>query len=89
MGYGGVRPAPNPGRVDDDGTTSGCDRLNRYLHDAWGQNAFDLGSMRHFHVYHLARLLRFVRRYRAGHAAADAGGRCMSGWLNMANRNWI
>lgn len=25
--------------IDDDGTTSGCDRLNRYLLDAWGQNA--------------------------------------------------
>jgi len=59
--------------IDDDGTTTGCDRLNRYLLDAWGQNAFDLGSMRRFHVYHLARLLRFVRRYRAGQAAADAG----------------
>lgn len=59
--------------VDDDGTMAGCRRLNGYLLDAWEQNAFDLGSMRRFHVYHLARLLRFVRRYRAGQAAADAG----------------
>lgn len=59
--------------IDDDGTLAGCRRLNGYLLDALEQNAFDLGSMRRFHVYHLARLLRFLRRHRAAQAAADAG----------------
>jgi integrase len=59
--------------IDDDGTLLGCHRLNQYLLDALDQNGFDLGSMRRFHVYNLARLLRFVRRHRAGQAARDAG----------------
>ncbi|SIQ56004.1 hypothetical protein SAMN05421833_102456 [Microbispora rosea] len=46
---------------DDDGTMTGCRMLNQYLLDALEQNAFDLGGMRNFYVYHLARLLRFIR----------------------------
>lgn len=74
--------------VDDDGTMRGCRRLNGYLLDAWGQNAFDLGSMRRFHVYHLARLLRFVRRHRAGQAAADAGVAAAE-WLAGHGEPWL
>lgn len=52
--------------VDDDGSLSGCDRLNTYLLTAWRQRAYDLDSLRGFHAYHLARLLRFVRARRRG-----------------------
>lgn len=47
--------------VDDDGSLTCCDRLNTYLLTAWRQRAYDLDSLRSFHAYHLARLLRFVR----------------------------
>lgn len=59
--------------IDDDGTLSGCRGLNQYLLDALDQDGFDVGSMRRFHVYNLARLLRFLRRHRATQAAIDAG----------------
>ena len=59
--------------IDDDGTLSGSRSLNQYLLDALDQNGFDVGSMRRFHVYNLARLLRFLRRHRATQAAVDAG----------------
>jgi integrase len=52
--------------VDDDGSLAGCDRLNTYLLTAWRQRAYDLDSLRSFHAYHLARLLRFVRARRGG-----------------------
>jgi integrase len=52
--------------VDDDGSLTGCDRLNTYLLTAWRQRAYDLDSLRSFHAYHLARLLRFVRKRRCG-----------------------
>lgn len=52
--------------VDDDGSLIGCDRLNTYLQTAWRQRAYDLDSLRSFHAYHLARLLRFVRARRGG-----------------------
>lgn len=52
--------------IDDDGSLSGCDRLNTYLLTAWRQRAYDLDSLRSFHAYHLARLLRFVRARRGG-----------------------
>lgn len=52
--------------VDDDGSLNGCDRLNTYLLTAWRQRAYDLDSLRSFHTYHLARLLRFVRQRRGG-----------------------
>lgn len=52
--------------VDDDGSLIGCDRLNTYLLIAWRQRAYDLDSLRSFHAYHLARLLRFVRARRGG-----------------------
>jgi integrase len=52
--------------VDDDGSLNGCDRLNTYLLSAWRQRAYDLDSLRSFHAYHLARLLRFVRARRCG-----------------------
>lgn len=52
--------------VDDDGSLTGCDRLNTYLLTAWRQRAYDLDSLRTFHAYHLARLLRFVRARRGG-----------------------
>jgi integrase len=51
--------------VDDDGSLTGCERLNTYLLIAWRQRAYDLDSLRTFHAYHLARLLRFVRKRRA------------------------
>jgi hypothetical protein len=47
--------------VDDDGSLTGCDRLNTYLLTAWRQRAYDLDSLPSFHAYHLARLLQFVR----------------------------
>lgn len=59
--------------IDDVGTLAGCRSINQYLLDALDQNGFDLGSMRHFHVYNLARLLRFLRRRRAALAAVEAG----------------
>ncbi|STZ73025.1 site-specific recombinase XerD [Mycolicibacterium fortuitum] len=52
--------------VDDDGSLKGCHRLNTYLLTAWRQRAYDLDSLRSFHTYHLARLLRFVRERRGG-----------------------
>lgn len=52
--------------IDEDGSLTGCDRLNTYLHTAWRQRAYDLDSLRGFHAYHLARLLRFVRARRFG-----------------------
>lgn len=52
--------------VDVDGSLNGCDRLNTYLLTAWRQRAYDLDSLRTFHTYHLARLLRFVRARRGG-----------------------
>jgi hypothetical protein len=52
--------------VDDDGSLTGCARLNTYLLTAWRQRAYDLDSLRSFHAYHLARLLRFVRARRCG-----------------------
>lgn len=52
--------------VDDDGSLAGCERLNSYLQIAWNQRAYDLHSLRRFHVYHLSRLLRFVRARRGG-----------------------
>lgn len=54
-------PDGRPFIVDDDGSLIGCDRLNTYLLTAWHQRAYDLDSIRSFHAYHLARLLRFVR----------------------------
>jgi integrase len=50
------------------------------LLDAQEQNAFDLGNMRRFHVYHLARLLRFVRRRRA-ESLAESEGQAVEDWL--------
>lgn len=52
--------------VDGDGSLTGCDRLNTYLLTAWRQRAYALDSLRSFHAYHLARLLRFVRQRRGG-----------------------
>lgn len=52
--------------VDDDGSLTGCERLNTYLLTAWRQRAYDLDSLRSFHAHHLARLLRFVRERRGG-----------------------
>jgi hypothetical protein len=52
--------------VDDDGSLNGCDRLNTYLLTAWRQRAYDLDSLRSFHAYHLAQLLRFVRPRHCG-----------------------
>lgn len=66
--------------VDDDGGVSGCRYLNQYLLDAQGQRAFDLGNMRRFHVYHLARLLRYIRRQRA-HGLAELAGQPVEDWL--------
>jgi site-specific recombinase XerD len=50
--------------IVNDGSVTGCDRLNTYLLTAWRQRAYDLDSLRSFHAYHLARLLRFVRARR-------------------------
>ncbi|MGG5171248.1 tyrosine-type recombinase/integrase [Pseudarthrobacter sp. J1738] len=66
--------------VDDDGGVSGCRYLNQYLLDAQEQKAFDLGNMRRFHVYHLARLLRYIRRKRAQGLAVLAG-QTVEDWL--------
>ncbi|PTT59481.1 hypothetical protein [Arthrobacter sp. HMWF013] len=66
-------PDSFPFVVDDDGGVSGCRYLNQYLLDAQEQNAFDLGNMKRFHVYHLSRLLRYIRRRRAEELAERAG----------------
>ena len=57
--------------VDDDGSLTGCDRLNTYLLTAWRQRAYDLDSLRSFHAYHLARLLRFVRARHCGNTSTS------------------
>lgn len=59
--------------VDDDGSPTGCAHLNRYLFDAHEQNGLELQSLRRFHVYHLSRLLRFLRKVRAESRARSAG----------------
>lgn len=59
--------------ADDDGSIAGCSSINNYLYEAWKQRGLDLRSMRHFHIYNLVRLLRFVRRERARTRAADFG----------------
>jgi integrase len=66
--------------VDDDGGVSGCRYLNQYLLDAHAQGAFDLGNMRRFHVYHLARLLRYIRLQRA-ERQAELAGQPVEVWL--------
>ncbi|MBT2522775.1 hypothetical protein [Arthrobacter sp. ISL-28] len=66
--------------VDDDGGVSGCRFLNQYLLDAQEQNAFDLGNIRRFHVYHLSRLLRYIRRRRA-QELAELAGQPVEDWL--------
>lgn len=66
--------------VDDDGGVTGCRYLNQYLLDAHAQRAFDLGNMRRFHVYHLARLLRYIRRDRA-EWLAEQTGQPVEDWL--------
>jgi len=58
--------------VDDDGSLTGCDRLNTYLLTAWRQRAYDLDSLRSFHAYHLARLLRFVRARHRGECVLES-----------------
>jgi hypothetical protein len=52
--------------VDGDGSLTDCELVNTYLLTAWRQRAYDLDSLRSFHAYHLARLLRFVRARRCG-----------------------
>ncbi|TDK23691.1 integrase [Arthrobacter crusticola] len=68
--------------VDDDGGVSGCRYLNQYLLDANEQRAFDLVNIRRFHVYHLARLLRFVRRQRA-QCLAELAGQSLEDWMSV------
>jgi site-specific recombinase XerD len=58
--------------VDDDGTPVGCRYLNQYMLDAWAQRGLGLRSLRRFHVYNLARFLRYLRRTRAASSARDA-----------------
>jgi integrase len=50
--------------TDDDGSPLGCLSINTYLFEAWKQRGLDLRSMRRFHIYNLARVLRFIRRER-------------------------
>lgn len=59
--------------TDDDGSPAGCSSINSYLYEAWKQRGLDLRSMRDFHVYNLARLLRFVRGERVKIRAAELG----------------
>lgn len=66
--------------VDDDGGVDGCRYVNQYLLDAQEQNAFDLGNMRRFHVYHLGRLLRFIR-HRQAESLAESAGQTVEDWL--------
>jgi integrase len=66
--------------LDDDGRADGCHYLNQYLLDAWAQRAFDLDSMRRFHVYNLARFLRFLRR---SQAHSEAGRSSPEGWMEV------
>jgi integrase len=66
--------------LDDDGGTNGCRHLNQYLLDAHQQSAFDLRNMRRFHVYHLARLLRFLR-YNYAETQAESVNQSIESWL--------
>jgi integrase len=66
--------------LDDDGRADGCHYLNQYLLDAWAQRAFDLDSMRRFHVYNLARFLRFLRR---SHAQTKCEGSSPEAWMEL------
>lgn len=66
--------------TNDDGTLTGCERLNQYLFNAHDQRAYDIKSLREFHMYNLARLLRYVRRSRA-HNRADEEGVPVEDWL--------
>ncbi|MGK2876283.1 MAG: hypothetical protein ACSLEW_11685 [Nocardioides sp.] len=36
--------------ANDDGTLTGCERLNQYLFDAHDQRAYDIKSLREFHM---------------------------------------
>jgi integrase len=51
--------------VDDDGGMRGCRFVNAYLLEALRQDAYALRGLRNNHLYHLVRLLRFVREGRA------------------------
>jgi site-specific recombinase XerD len=66
--------------ANDDGTLTGCERVNQWLLDAQRENAYELKSLREHHLYHLGRLLRFIRRSRAQYRA-DAEGISINDWL--------
>lgn len=66
--------------IDDDGAPAGCRYLNQYMLDALAQGGLDLSTLRRCHVYHLARLLRFLRRSRA-EARARVAGVPFEDWL--------
>ncbi len=66
--------------TNDDGTITGCEHLNQWLLDAQRENAYELKSLRGHHLYHLGRVLRFIRRLRAQYRA-DAEGISVTEWL--------
>jgi integrase len=67
--------------IDDDGGLAGCWRLNQYLLDSFAQGAFEVASLRRFHRYHLARLLRFIRLERAGRQVV--AGQSAEEWIRL------
>lgn len=66
--------------TNDDGSFTGVERLNQWLLDAHEQGAYDMDSLKGHHLYHLGRLLRFIRRSRA-QARADVEGMSVVDWL--------
>jgi hypothetical protein len=58
--------------VERDGSFDGCIYLNQYLLEALFQDGLDVRSMSRFHIYHLVRLLEFVRLRRAQEFVEEA-----------------
>lgn len=73
-------PDGMPFLIDDGGSLASCAAVNGYLLDAVRQGGLDLGSVRDFHSYSLARALRFIRLNRAT-VAAQADGISVDDWL--------
>jgi hypothetical protein len=73
-------PDGTPFVVDDQFGLAGVAHLNRYVIDAVRLRALDLKALRETHVYHLVRLLRFVRHRRAL-LSATAANTDIEQWL--------